>query len=326
MRKLDRPFMSDLEEGTLKGVINLLLQDSTLDFQIRDNQVHIYYRGGKVCDIKKTSNQYEFYFDTEYCKDWTTWKVKLETEGMLDINNKIIGLPSKIGSEADVNQWIFAMPFLKQTMDEYFSQKAKVEREYQQHVVNENNDFQTSKGTDYFIVDIEYANREGRFDLVSILWPSKGSVRKVPTGYKPQLAFIEMKFGDGALSGKSGIKKHLKDIDTFLETPGNFDQIRNEMQTIFQQKRELGLLRSLTNNSNNIKEISDQKPQFILLLSAHDPESQKLLNELEELQPLNHCDLKIAVANFMGYGLYQESMYSLEDFKKIFSKQIYSNQ
>jgi hypothetical protein len=327
MRKLDEQFMSDLKEGILNGVRNVLFHDSTLDFQIRDNQVHIYYRGGKIWDIKKTANRYSFYFDTNYCKDWTSWTINLqeaEAEAM-DIKNRIINLPTQVTSAKDIDKWIFSIPFLKQTMDEYFSKNPKTEREYQQHVTNENNNFQVSGGTDYFIVDIEYANREGRFDMVSILWPSKGTLRKLQKGYQPELAFIEMKFGDGALSGNAGLKKHVSDIDTFLGTDENFKEIRKEMQTIFKQKRELGLFLSLTNNSNEIKAISEKKPQFILLLSAHDPESKKLINELVLLPDPKNCDLKIAVANFMGYGLYQEAMYNLDDFRKYFSKQIYSN-
>jgi hypothetical protein len=324
MRKLDEQFMTDLKEGKLHEITALLRRDSTLDFHIRANQIHIYYRGGKIWDIKKSKqNQYKAYLDSKYGKE--CWKVELHGDPKLDIENKTIVLPSQLESELDVEKWVLAIPFLKQMMDEYFSQKAGAEREYQQHVVYENNAARTSGGTDYFVVDIEYANpsNKGRYDIVAILWPSTGHQRKLPAGYRPKLAFIEMKFGDGALSGESGIKKHLKDIDDFLSCPDNLTGIREEIQSIFFQKRELELLPSLAQNSNIVTEISDEKPQLILLLADHDPASKVLLNELE-LSPPQHCDLKIATANFMGYGLYQEAIFDLGDFQDRFLKQIYA--
>ena len=328
MRKLDGQFMFDLREGILCEIRELLLRDSTLDFNIRDNQVHIYYRGGKIWDIKRQPKlkQYKASFDSNYCKGRTDWKVQIGEEVQIDLEAKTVILPSIIQSEADVKSWISSIPFIKQVMDEYFSEKPSVEREYQQHVVYENNNVRTAQGTDYFIVDIEYKHDSSRFDMLAILWPSKGHLRKVPKEYKPRLAFIEMKFGDNALSGGAGIEKHLKDVDAFLGNEGKFERIRDEVQSILQQKRELELLQSLTENSNSIQEISDEKPQFILLLAAHDPESQKLLNELEQISPPEHCDLKFAVANFMGYGLYQEAIYGLEDFRERFSKQLFSKE
>ena len=317
--------MVDLKGGILSGIREMLLNDSTLDFQIRDNQVHIYYRGGKIWDIKKIAqDKYVLSFDTEYCKDWSSWTVKFQDAETIDLANRQLNLKSHDVTEDDINKWIFAIPFLKQIMDEYFSKKPKTEREYQQHVVLENNNLQSSGGTDYFIVDIEYANKEGRFDLVSIIWTSTATARKLHKGYKPGLAFIEMKFGDSALSGDASIINHVNDIDTFLENAENLKNICDEVQTILKQKRELGLIKSLTGNHNEIDELSSEKPQLILLLSAHNPKSERLLNQLDELKEPTNCDLKFAVANFMGYGLYQEALYNLEDFKSLVFKQISS--
>lgn len=192
MRKLDDQFMKDLREGTLQEITKLLRRDLTLDFHIRTNQVHIYYRGGKIWDIKKlTRNRYRTSFDRKYGKK--CWKVELHGDPKLDIENKTIVLPAQLESELDVEKWVLGIPFLKQVMDEYFSQKASTEREYQQHVVYENNAARTSGGTDYFVVDIEYANpnNKGRYDIVAILWPSTGHLRKLPAGYRPKLAFID---------------------------------------------------------------------------------------------------------------------------------------
>ncbi len=326
-RKLDTSFMNDLKSGNLSEVLELLKRDSTLDLQIRNNQVHIYYRGGKIWDIKKTQGRYKSRMDTKYttyCGEHTKWDIQISRNGgTLDLKNRRFSLPDELRTKADVEIWVSAIPFLKQTMDEFFSKKPKLEREYQQHVVNENNQYKTSNGTDYFIIDIEYQKPHARFDLVALLWPSNTSTRRAPKGYEPTLALIEMKFADNALTGSSGIQKHVNDVDNFCANPKKLADFSNEMKTIFSQKRELGLLRSIQHNKNSIQNISNNKPDLILLLAAHDPESGKLAGILSQLSQPKNCNLKIAVSNFSGYGLYQESLYTLSQFKKKFKKQIF---
>jgi hypothetical protein len=214
--------MSDLSSGQLKEILVFVLKDNTLDLQIRDNNVNIYYRGGNILRIiEKGNNSYEFEFDKNY----------------LSISDAVL-----INHISNHN-WGLYFPIMKQSMDFYFSKNRKEEREYQQLVVRENNYSSIANGTDYFIIDIEYDNHaNARFDLVAVEWPSNSSNRKLSKDFKPKLVVIEMKYGDGALSGTAGMKKHYDDFVSFVSNERVLNDFKNEMLNVFRQKRELGLI------------------------------------------------------------------------------------
>ena len=193
-------------------------------------------------------------------------------------------------------------------MDLWFGRHPKDEREFQQLMLRENNFGNSAKGTDYFICDVEYANHTGRFDLIAVKWPSTSAHRK--NNRNLRLAFIEMKYLDNALTGSAGLCKHIDDINIFLSNSENLENIKQEMKGIFNQKLDLGLI----NNQKSIESFSDHKPEFILALINHDPDSSILRNELEKLPDCPNAEIKVATSNFMGYGLYNQSIYSLDEF------------
>jgi len=216
----------------------------------------------------------------------------------------------------NVKKWIDAMPFLKHEMDRWFGEHSKSEREFQQLMLRENNFGKSAKSTDYFICDIEYQSPNGRFDLIAVHWPSS------PTGRKNDknlgLAFIEMKYLDDALTGKAGLKEHIKDANDFLENQDNLKNIQKEMKVVFNQKQDLGLI----NNKKAIESFNDNKPEYILALVNHDPAAKNLRKELNNLPPCPYAELKFAVSNFMGYGLYDQNIYILDSFLMRFEDQI----
>jgi len=304
MRCLSRRFINNLKNG---GLLNPLLervkQDLTLCLEIRQDYVNIYYRGGNIIRIEEKED-YIPWFDVNYC---ICGEAKL-----------IKALPQKLCSTDDVKTWIVAIPSIKQTMDFWFGKHPKEEREFQQLVLRENNGATIGNSTDYFIIDIEYDNHCGaRFDLVAVEWESDSSIRKLQKQYCPKLVFIEMKYGDGALNGKSGILNHIKDFKEYLNTYG-LDSIRDEMITLFNQKRELGLIPALAGNKNAIKKFF-HKADYVFLLANHDSASNKLrsvLNQLTKKDPIYDLEvnLKFCASNFMGYGLYKQNIYSFADF------------
>ncbi|MCH7500122.1 MAG: hypothetical protein IH886_08945 [Nitrospinae bacterium] len=318
-RGLSGEFFKALKAGILKQILAQVLQDNTLDLQIRKDEVHIYYRGGKILGIKPIQDgKFNFYFDKNYCK---TSKNK----------NLINSLQKKINLVTEVEIWIENIPFIKQIMDYYLTNVSKKdEREFQQLVVRENNYSNISNSTDYFILDIEYDRPEfnAKFDLIAIKWKSTAAQRK-QTGvdkYPPRIVFIEKKYADGALNGSAGIIKHIKDIEKFLENGNNLKTLKEEMINVFKQKRELGLIKfGFGANPGTLNKISDEKPELILLLANHDPGSEKLLKELEKLPPSQQIKLKVAISNFMGYGFYDENIYPIDEFRDKFKKQIYSS-
>ena len=139
------------------------------------------------------------------------------------------------------------------------------------------------------------------------------------------LALIEMKYLDGALRGKAGIIEHIQDMKNYLDPANNnLVLLKDEMKQVFNQKQALGLL----DNQKQIEKFNDRKPEYIFVLTNHDPDSKILYDELQKVKKniANDLpfDLKFATSNFMGYGLYKQNIYGLDDFIKLFSKQIYS--
>jgi hypothetical protein len=299
MRRLKAQFLADLKGGSLHPFIECAAVDDALDIEIRDNYINIYYRGGNLFRISAARSGYKVEFDLNY---------------LSERRNDIVNI-----APGNYSRWVNEAPFLKSQMDKFFCKKRKLEREFQQLVVRENNRSTIARSTDYYIADIEYANSANgsRFDMLAIKWPA-GNGRK--SNINASLSFIEVKYGDAALKGDAGLEKHVEDIESFLENHNNRQAILKEMATVFNQKQELGLLEGI---ASPLAKLDDSNYEFILLLANHNPKSSILGNELRKLvnnpayQRLENeldCKLKIATASLLGYGLYEEHMIPLEDF------------
>lgn len=307
-RGLSNEFREHLRSGHLRPLLNRVYGDATLDMEIREQAVNIYYRGGsllKVAPVPRKPSMYTFTFDSNYSPD------KTATD---------LGLPSPtVHSATDATAWVESIPRLKDTMDLWFGKHPKDERALQQMVVWENNDSPWAGGTDWFIVDIEYDNHQGaRFDLVGLCWESSASPRKLAKDYRPRLTILEMKTGDGALTGKAGVEAHLRQLHQFLGDAGRVQSFKQEMLAVFAQKRELGLIRSLRSNKNAVRALNDEI-DVVFLIAGHDPASGKLDRILDVLQrdgatAIPGARLSLCRANFMGYGLYRENVRDIAEF------------
>ncbi len=313
-RGLSEQFMGDLKEGMLGPLLERVHLDTTLDLQIRENYINIYYRGGsllKVTASKTGIASYLFEFNQKYDKSGN------------------LVLPSSTVVDCDsCKAWVGRFPEIKDTMDLWFGKHPKNERALQQTVVWENNDSPWAGGTDYFILDIEYDSRKGRseagaggrFDLIALRWESDGSARKLKGRVRPRLAVIEMKSGDGALKGKAGMLKHWKDFQA-LSRPPNLENFQEEMLNVFQQKCDLKLIPSLLKNRHHNR-IDDLDPavEFIFLLAGHDPAKKHLKEALDYLQ--RNPDIFISTSSFAGFALYKENIHQLPEFLDRYEHQI----
>lgn len=310
LRQLSPVFIGNLQSGLLRPLADLVKSDTTLCLQIRSNYINIYYRGGNLIRIAEQGNVYIPNFDEKYFADRTLK----------------IPAPRILQSSVDVDAWIEGVPHLKQAMDLWFGQNPKDEREFQQLVWRENNGASIGNATDYFIMDIEYDNHNGaRFDMAALRWDSRGPCRKDPGKFKPVLTLVEMKYGDGALTGSAGIVKHIEDVLRYVRKEG-FAGIKQEMLGSFSQQRELGLVPALAHNCNSVETLDDQV-DYLFILTNHDPDSDKLqrvLDEVEEKFGIENLGftIKFCVSNFMGYGIYRDNVYSLKEFRERFGRQI----
>lgn len=286
-RGLSKRFMAALREpdGELHWVLSRVQRDQTLLLEIRGGYINVYYRGGNLLRIAETAGGFDVTFDDRYFA-----------------GSSALTLPPI----EDAASWKDVLPRLKDAMDLWFGSNQKLEREHQQLVVRDNN-FAGENATDYFICDIEYDNRDGaRIDLLGVRWPSTPAARR--SGRELRLAFIEMKHGDGAMKGKAGIAKHMHDILSFVTTEGALPALRSEMRTVFNQKRELGLISGCKKEIESLAEW----PEVLLLLANHDPAKSALAAELlsaneqvEQLQALG-ITTRFVQASYCGYGIYDE--------------------
>lgn len=297
-RGLSPDLMAALRDpsGSLHWVLSRVHRDPTLLLEIRGDYVNVYYRGGSLFRICKASSGFEIAFDENYLK----------------------GGPSlPLPAASDLPGWQALIPTLKDRMDLWFGAHPKLEREYQQQVVRDNN-FPGENSTDYFICDIEYDNRKGaRFDLLGVRWPSTNTARQ--NGRDLRLAFIEMKVGDGAIGGSAGLVKHLEDFIAFLSAPGALSALQAEMLTVFNQKRELGLVPNCKNPIDSFAET----PEILLLLANHDPAKSALRTEVANaeaaIERLRELDVEVRIINasFCGYAIYEEHIVAWDDFVNV---------
>lgn len=304
-RGISDKFITDLKQGDLRLVLDSVLCDDTVCLEIRNNYINIYYRGGNMLRIAEKPSGYSVTFDIKYCEH------KINDS---KYRNKILNAKT-------VFEYIEYIPFIKAEMDLYFYEHPKIEREIQQHILRENNRISHAKNTDYYIADIEYANMQNgsRFDMLAVKWPSTAPSRKNWMGLG--LSFVEVKYGDNALVGAAGLKKHFKDMESFLSTY-SASKICAETQRVFNQKIELGIVHGL-NKTTRISIEPDQKTEFILLIANHKPASSVFKRELEIIMKTDiykricvMTDVRIATSSLVGYGLYENSMLSLEDYIK----------
>lgn len=293
-RKISDEFRDELKTGKLKKLLDCVLEDDSLCLELRGEAVNIYYRGGSLFKI---DDKYNITFDLGYDKD------------------------KKLNPNPDVEEAVKSIPFYKQAMDKWFHEHPKYEREFQQIILRENNNSgKISRATDYYIVDIEYQDTENssRFDMVAFKWPSNGAARKNTNALS--LALIEVKYGDNAVGGSAGIKKHLDDLKSFINDKEKLKEFKEDMEHVFKQKCNLGLMDGLQEHQFKVS-LSDDEPEVIFIFANHDPDSKKINNILSDIN-ISDYPFKILAAqsSFMGYGLYMDNMIEIKDFINMLSK------
>ena len=308
MRGLSKYFFDELKAGTLSQLLDYVITDNTLDLEIRENYINIYYRGGNILRVNNKKLSFKFHFEKKY------------------LTKHPFILATTIDTYKTHNDWNNYFPLAKQALDYYFTRDKKQEREFQQLVVRENNNSSIANGTDYFIIDIEYNNHaNARFDFIAIEWPSISSHRKLSkSSPHPKLVVIEMKYGDNAFNGKSGIHKHISDFIVFKSKPLEVSSFKDEMLLVFKQKRDLGLIPCLSGvgktNANAITKFADDIEMLFLIANHHPPKTTLQT----ELSGIHNPEIKFITSNFMGYGLYKESIFDYPVFMKRYKHQIYN--
>lgn len=319
-----------LHNTSLRKLLDYVVHDNTLDLELRNNKINIYYRGAGLILLRYTPNPRG---------------VKVSFEQKYIINNDYIKqlADSKLGgvnlSNIPLNVIESIIPYLKQVIDFYFTcnigagakGKQKLEQDAQQAIVRENSYGKLANSTDYFCLDTEYTYDNARFDIIGIEWPSDKYARKIRSDCR--LTFFEVKYGDGAIDGDAGLLKHIKDFVALSKNQVAIASIKQDMELVLKQKCALQILNnnaykyfknlgqiyldSLENNppasSPNLDiTINSEYPiEYIFLLVNHDPDSSKMFAELDKVfqqfTPQELENIYIATASELGYGLYRRN-------------------
>jgi hypothetical protein len=305
-RGISQSFVKDLKTGVLSPLLARVKEDDTLMLALRGRYINIYYRGGNLFRITESSaseSTYDIKFDENYWREWPMRRVEY---------------PSRVGDSSQTALLVSAIPNLKYAMDCFFARHNRPEREFQQLVARENNNSSISNETEYFIVDIELAGAlpHAKFDMLAVRWLSHQ--RSTPAVLVP--AIIEMKYGNNALTGDSGLIAHLKDAYSLRRNEGAWQTLELGIQRHLRQLRDLGLLKY--NQSSAVPELllhPTKTPELIFILANYNPRSRAILDILPEFNAILNenepsgsekrlFNVRFFRASFAGYGLHHASM------------------
>lgn len=318
MRKLEKNFVEFIKEDKdVSTFLNKLKKDSTLDFEIREDTLQAYYRGADLFSMKDIGGKYYF--------------IKKSNSVIREEQNEEI-------TKATINNMLEnIIPKRKNVLDLYkINGPEGTERETQQIIVRENNLNTNAEETDYYIADIEYvvSSSNLRFDLLAVRTLHNNKDRSTPP---KRLSIIELKYSNSSIYEdkriesveekgiKSSLKGHFADLDKFVKQKNNLDNLKKQIQTSFNTKLDLDLLKKPKVNCDfriTEKDLSE-KPEYIIILANYNVnelnKKSNLYNLLVEIKNkyksvFDVFDVKFAKSAFMGYGLYADYMISYDDF------------
>ena len=199
-RKIDKKFADRIKECSVYKEFYLKHKDSVI-VGVRDNYINLYYN----CDsIAKINNN----------KDLTT-----------NISSYYLGMtPSKTLTKKQTD---LATQSNFQLITSKSNERHKMEKQAQEQLFLLNN---SNPNSNWFCVDVEYTKsfadsdspEDWRFDIIAV---SKTLPHRV--------ALIELKYGDAAIGGSSGINKHIKDYYRF-HTHNSYSKLLPEIISIIE--------------------------------------------------------------------------------------------
>lgn len=311
-RAISETFKTDLLNGKLAGLLEAVKNDNTLIMELRGKKIIIYYRGGALYTIFSSDGNYIISYNKAY------W-------GKKKIYDELVENPS-------IESAVKYIALYKHQMDYHRANAERdLEKQGQQQLILENNiyggrnlqddsDTSTNPTGDYFIIDMEYAYKgddiDARFDAVALKWPSLGPARK--KGKNLGISFLELKYYDGAMSGRSGIEKHISDFIKFT-TDKKYTAVYNEMckdmALVFRQKCELGLIPAYTSRLDMTKEkylditINPNNVELIFIFINRDPDSRVAAKEIykciEKYDGDMISNIYVGTSSDMGYLMFR---------------------
>jgi len=282
MRGLSDNFYECLKFGFLSGITESVKDDPDLNLIIRIKYINVYYKGNSLLKLSETgSSQYKAVIDKEFL------------EGL--------SFPL-VFTESNIDQFLSAIPFLKQNIVKHG--KRSLEIEYEQMIIRANN-YEPRNNSEYFIVDKQYAVKEGRYDLTGIFW--ERSLRR--RNQEVPVCLMEIKFALNV-----DISEVHDQLSRYYESiKPCAAEFATEMQLVFRQKIDLGLYKQSKEHPAALRTLEFSKEiekfQFILVLVDYNPNSSKL-----DLQSLANLPFASQIKVFNGgFAMWQENVKPIGD-------------
>jgi hypothetical protein len=269
MRTLDKIFVSKLTKGGLYNpIVDYVINDNTLDLQVREGYINIYFKGNSI--------------------------LKLKEDGTFNINKKFlkdIKIDNGEGKDhtLDVQSYLDNIPLIKNNVINVKSKRPTLEIEYEQLLIRSNN-LNKNVNSEIFLTDRQYTDNtnNSRFDLSGFFWNTKNRKRNqtVP------LTFIEVKY-----SLNTDISDIDKQIDKYYNAVNSkISEIASETEYLKNLKIELGLINQPKDRLDALKtlkisnKIEDAK--FIIALIDFNPNSNLFdKTKLKELSYANQIEI-----------------------------------
>lgn len=193
-----------------------LVQKENLLACIRDNAIGIYYNSDRVAKVSLSKEELKCEVSSYYLSDFYTTGIHKPSETLTVSDCEIVDNIETIIENSKVRE--------------------TPEKKAQQHLIHLNN---ANEDSDWYCFDIEYRQStnkqndiplfDGRFDILAI---SKQRPHRV--------AVIELKYGEGAIGGKSGIVKHIMDFRNFQNSKSCIHNFEVEVPAMLKNLREIG--------------------------------------------------------------------------------------
>jgi len=268
MRTLDKKFVTELKKGGLfHPIVEYVINDTALDFEIRDEYINIYFKGNSI--LKLNENR-KFKIHKKFIKGTSL--------------SKFI-----FSSTIDVKNYLDNVPLIKNNVISVKSKRPTLEIEYEQLLIRSNN-LNKNVNSEIYLTDRQYADNvnNSRFDLSGFFWSRKNRKRNqtVP------LTFIEVKY-----SLNPDISDIDKQIDKYYNAvKSNILNIASETEYLKNLKIELGLINQSKDRLDALKtlKVSDkiQDAKFIIALIDYNPNSKLFdKNKLRSLSYSNQIEM-----------------------------------
>ena len=261
VRGISDDFVADLTVGRLNPFLHEALINPDICLEIRKNYINLYYKGGNALKIslagQRTNKHYVFEFDEKYCKNKDN-----------DDNYVYIRKLNEHG-RTNGQAFIEAFPKILSEMDSWFECHPKAERDFQHKLIKKNRKAPA-------IIDIEYGTRPiingkphlRKLDMIGLM----------PVDKKHILIIFENKFGEGSVSGTSGIKSHYEDFVAILKNPELKAAMIESAAKVMENKYYLGLSDFYV-SSHDITDV-----EVLFLFADYNPRSSTLRSEVAKIQ------------------------------------------